>query len=266
MNNMSMTIEKKLVSVILATHNGAAYIKQSIDSVLSQSYDQFELLIINDASTDTTENIVSAIRDTRIRYVANKNRLGLTKSLNKGISLTHGEYAARIDDDDVWCNKDKLALQVLFLKENPAVGLVGTSAEVVSSDMKKMYTLQYPLRDEALRREMLLRNQFIHSSVVMRRAVLEDIGDYDESVLYAQDYELWLRIGSKYKLANIMNICVQLRQRPHSVSSQKRLRQWISFVRSTFRYRKVYPSFYRYLSVYCREFMLNSVRGFRTLS
>ena len=99
---MSITIEKELVSVILATHNGTAYIEQSIDSVLSQSYAKFELLIINDASTDATEEIVLAIGDVRIRYIANEKRLGLTTSLNKGVSLARGEYIARIDDDDVW--------------------------------------------------------------------------------------------------------------------------------------------------------------------
>lgn len=247
-----------LVSVVMATRNGPRFIREAIDSVLRQTYRNFEFIIIDDASSDGGVDVVSSLADDRIRLVINGERLGLTKSLNRGIMRAHGEYLARIDDDDVWIGSDKLERQVAFMRRNEEVGVCGVQHNIVIDERgRELYRLRYETDDRAIRQKMLGRNQFPHASVLVRRAALEEMGLYDEQYRYAQDFELWLRVGLKYKLANLPCVCIKQRVNLRGVTSRKNRQQFFSFVRITYRYRNKYPGFYKNWPVYGSELVMN---------
>lgn len=245
------------VSVVLATYNGRWCIGNAISSVLSQTYKNFELIVVDDASTDETKRRVLAFNDSRIKYIKNSERRGLTKSLNVGLGEVSGKYVARIDDDDVWIDAEKLKKQIAFLEENPLVGVCGTQHIVIDGDGNETCRLFFAVEDEVIRQKMLSNNQFVHSGVCIRKSALDEVGGYDESLRYAQDFELWLRIGKRYELANISDYCVSKKLRGDSVTSRHNLKQVISYVDSASRYRRDYPGFYRNLPIYSREIMIN---------
>ena len=246
-----------LVTVLIATRDGSRFVKEAIGSVLDQTYRHFEFLIIDDASTDEVADIVDGFSDPRIRIVCNERRLGLTKSLNRGIELARGEYIARIDDDDVWADKEKLEKQVSFMGRNERVGVCGTQNIVIDAGGRELYQLHYETGDKAIKRCMLRRNQFPHSGVLIRKLVLDEVKFYDERYRYAQDFELWLRIGLKYELANLGKVYIKQRVNPRGVTSRKNMKQFLSFLKIAYKYRGKYSGFWVNLPIYAREFLLN---------
>lgn len=254
-----VSAENPLVSVVLATHNGRKCIGSAISGVLSQSYRNFELIVIDDASTDETRRRVLVFDDSRIRYIRRDEKQGLTNSLNAGLSEVKGKYVARIDDDDVWIDADKLSKQVALLEANPLVGVCGTQHIVVDEAGNEACHLFFAVEDGQIRQKMLSGNQFVHSGVCIRKSALDEVGGYDESLRYAQDFELWLRIGRKYRLANISDYCVVKKVGKSSVTSRHNLKQAMSYVGSASRYRRDYPGFYRNLPMYGREIMINII-------
>jgi glycosyltransferase involved in cell wall biosynthesis len=241
----------------MATHNGSRFILEALQSVRAQDYHHLEILVVDDASTDATARLVNEIADRRIRLISNEKRLGLTMSLNRGLKEARGEYIARIDDDDVWPDPRKLARQVAFLESHPRAGLVGAHNIVIGVDSRELYRLHYAISDEEIRQRLLQRNQFPHSSVLLRRSALQEAGFYDEQYRYAQDFELWLRLGLRWKLANVPGLFIQQRINPRGVTSRKSLRQFLTFVRIAHAYRHNYPGFWRATPGYGREFFLN---------
>ncbi|MFH1353969.1 MAG: glycosyltransferase [bacterium] len=241
----------------MATRNGSRFVSEAVSSVLKQTYGNFELIVVDDASTDKAVDIVAGFSDQRIRIVRNERRLGLTKSLNRGIRLARGEYIARIDDDDVWVDKDKLVKQVLYMQENDNIGVCGVQNIVIDADGRELYRLYYETENKTIRRHMMERNQFPHSSVLIRKSALDRVGLYDEQYCYAQDFELWLRIGLKYQLANLPDVYIQQRVNPRGVTSKKNMRQFLSFLKIAYQYRNKYPGFWFNLPVYLRELLVN---------
>lgn len=187
----------------MCTYNRAHYIGQAIDSVLSQSFSDWELLIVDDASTDTTEEIVRSYEDSRIVYIKNESNLGITKNRNKALSLAKGEYIAVLDSDDYWIDNAKLEKQVAFLDAHPMYALVGTQMEIVDSAGKKIKKEYFPTMDFLIRILLLLKNMFAHSSVLYRRKEILNLGGYDDTLPIWEDYDLWLKIGRSYKFANL---------------------------------------------------------------
>lgn len=246
-----------LVSIVMATHNGQRHLVEALESIFKQTYDNWELIIIDDASTDGTGELVNKFNSSKIRVVRNDTQLGLTRSLNKGIRAAKGEIIARIDDDDVWTDPNKLTKQVEFLQAHPAVGVCGTQYVVIKDNGEQMLRLQYPCADADLRQKILAANPFVHSGVCIRRQILDRVGVYDESLQYAQDYELWLRLGRTAQLANLPEYCVAKRFGATRISSRRALQQYVSFVRTAAKYRHVHPGFYRNLPIYIREFLIN---------
>lgn len=245
------------MAVIMATHNGSRFIKEAIDSVLRQTYRNFEFIVIDDASSDGGVDVVSSLADDRIRLVSNAEWLGLTKSLNRGIMMAHGEYVARIDDDDVWAGRDKLEKQVSFMRKNEKIGVCGTQNIVIDDRGNELYRLCYETEDGVIKQRMLGRNQFPHSSVLIRKTALDEVGLYDERYRYAQDFELWLRIGTKYELANLPDVHIKQRVNPRGVTSRKNMRQFLAFLKTAYKYRDKYPGFYANWPVYGKEFVMN---------
>lgn len=206
------------ISVVLPVYNGAAYIKAAIDSILAQSYSDFELIIINDGSNDESDAIIRAFTDARISYFQQENR-GLAATLNVAIDIAHGEFIARQDQDDISA-ANRLQVQVDFLRTNPAVGMVGSNAEIWVQGKKTDRLLEHPANDALIHFALLFDNPFVHSSVMIRRSVFGQIGGYseDKSRQPPEDYELWSRIAREFSLANIPENLLAYCEVPNSMS------------------------------------------------
>ncbi len=235
------------VSVILPTFNGARYLSEAIESVLSQTGVEFELLIIDDGSGADTQNVLSKFLDEpRILMIRHETNLGLQCSLNDGLRQAKGKYIARIDDDDAWIGIGKLAEQVQFLEKHPDYVLVGTGVIVTDADGKERSRFFNPETDESIRQMMLKRPPFAHPSVVFRKDVVLGLGGYSEDPmhLYVEDYELWLRLGVKGKLANLPIYALKHRVISTAISEKNRRTQIQRSFVILCAHRYDYPGFY----------------------
>jgi len=187
-------LKKPLVSIIMPVYNEEASIKKAIKTVIDQTYKKFELIVIDDGSTDGTSNIVKTLQklDERIIYLRNEENRGTTYSLNRGLRKASGEYIARIDGDD-WYHPRKLELQVKFLEGRNEYGIVGTFYILVDESGRAV-KVRLPVTHSEIMKRMAYRNAFAHSSIMVRRSVLDMVGYYDERYEYAQDYDLYFRI------------------------------------------------------------------------
>jgi glycosyltransferase involved in cell wall biosynthesis len=234
---------KPVVSIILPVYNGAATIGRAIESVLAQDFSAWELLVIDDGSHDATVACVSKYTDPRISLVSNGENLGIQKTLNKGLALAQGNYIARIDSDDIWTMPQKLSLQVEYMEQNPQCVLVGTFARVVDIHGALLYTYRVPETDTAIRSRILLKNCFVHPSVVFRKDAAHAVGGYSESVetRHLEDWDLWMRLGEQGTFANIAAYAVELTLRPDSLSSQNKHTQFKRALGLVHAYKDVYP-------------------------
>lgn len=232
-----------VVSILLPTHNGSATIKRAVESVLSQTYTNWELLILDDGSTDNTHSLVQDYvrKDTRIHCVQNTTNVRLPKTLNSGLSKACGTYIARIDDDDIWTDPHKLAKQVEFLTSNTDHVLVGTWFNKVTEDGTCIESAQPPTTNTDIRKVILSRNTFGHSTVLFSKEAARICGGYDESLSYTEDYDLWLKLGRIGKLANLNQITTAYLVRPQGMSHKT---SNLSLLRYHFRLIRVYGSDY----------------------
>ncbi|GIV42872.1 MAG: hypothetical protein KatS3mg034_2182 [Vicingaceae bacterium] len=215
-----MSIPK--VSVILPVYNAEKYIEEAIKSILNQKYTDFELIVINDGSTDSSKEIISKIKDERIVYVQNDTNQGLVYTLNKGLSLAKGKYIARMDADDISL-PDRLHLQVNFLEKNHEIGIVGTNIILFGNNCKKK--IVYAKNHEDIFARSLLKAPFCHASCMFRRKVFKDFGIKYEDFLHAEDFMLWLRILKVTKGYNLQQFLYKVRNNQSSVSNQYRSQQ-----------------------------------------
>ena len=216
----------KLVSIILPTYNGGHRISWAIESVINQIYPDWELIVIDDGSTDMTESVVLKFAnvDTRIRYIKNEQNIGIQKSLNRGLREAKGEYIARIDDDDEWVDKNKLQKQIDFLHTSPDHVLVGTGVIIVNENREELFRYLLPETDEKLRAKILGKNYFVHSSVLFRKDKALEFEGYSESkeVIHLEDYDLWLKLGTIGKFANLPLYSTAYMVRADSLSYKNR--------------------------------------------
>lgn len=211
-------IRSPLISVLLPVYNGAEYIEDAIQSILWQTYNDFELIIINDGSYDASGSVIQNYKDPRIRYYEQSNQ-GLAATLNRAVSLARGEYLARQDHDDISLPK-RFEKQVAFLKSHPSHGLVGTWAAILEDVGEIKGVHRHPVENSVLKYELLFDNPFVHSSVMIRKTVFDKIGAYttDKSRQPPEDYELWSRVSREFDVANIPEILLIYREIPTSMS------------------------------------------------
>lgn len=219
------------VTVLLAVCNGEPYLGDAIRSVLGQTFRDFELLVVDDASSDGSPDTLAAFRDPRLRVVRHEENLGLTRSLNHGLALTESEYVARLDADDL-SFPDRLERQVAFLDAHPEVGVVGAQGIPIGVRGRRLSRVAWwhrewrrPCDGAAFDWYRMFDTPFIHSSVMFRRALVRDeLGGYDESFLMSQDAELWMRAARRTRLANLDAPLVAMRIWPSSLTADPRRR------------------------------------------
>ena len=245
-----------MISIIMITYNRGLYIRKAIESVLKQSYKDWELIIIDDCSTDDTAEIIKSINDERIKYFRNEINLGISKSRNRALSLCKGEFVAVLDSDDFWIQNEKLVKQFDFLKSNKNCAVVGTSAVVFDENEQKIRELIVPLGDEKIRKSILIKNPFVHSSVLMVRHVVLECGGYFETMEVGEDYKLWLEIGKKYKMANLRDLTTGYRVHKKNTVSTKimlALKNNIELVKG---YQNDYPNYLFAISRRCFRYFI----------
>ena len=242
------------ISVVLTTRNGAMTVERAVASVRAQSFADWELIVLDDASTDATPGLVAAVQriDPRVRLVRTGEPLGRQRALNAACGVATGEFIAIIDDDDEWTEVGKLSAQVDFLNGHLDVGVVGTWATVVMPGGGGVCTLRPATDDRSIRTRELVTNQFIHSSVLFRRSLYVELGGYGEDDLrrYCEDYDFWLRLGKRAKFANIPAVMVAWQKSPNGHTATKQRDQMASHLKLIGLYGGGYPLLTR-VTAYC---------------
>jgi glycosyltransferase involved in cell wall biosynthesis len=236
----------KLVTIIIPTYNGAKWVKTAIESVLAQSYTNWELILIDDCSGDNTREILKkyVMQNPKIKYIENKVNQGIQKNRNIALAQAHGDYIAEIDQDDEWLDIDKLKKQIGFLDNNKDYVLMGTGVIVIDENGVEIAKYLMPETDEEIRSKILRMNPFIHSSVVYRKDVVKSIGGYTAEKM-SEDHDMWLRIGYLGKFKNLQEYSVKYLFSPSGYNSQDkilRLKQNLLFIKE---HKNFYPNYMR---------------------
>jgi glycosyltransferase involved in cell wall biosynthesis len=209
------------ITVLLSVHNGLPYLEAAVHSILAQSFRDFEFLIVDDASTDGTGDYLRTLTDARIRLIPLTENIGLTAALNLGLREARGEFVARQDADD-WSHPRRLELQAAFLRANARCGAVGSQARLINGSDGSLGKKDFPRAHHGICFAHLFDNALAHAAVTFRRAVVQDIGGYDEAWAASQDYELWSRLSVSQELANLPQRLATLRVLDSSITRQHR--------------------------------------------
>jgi len=221
---------KTLVSILLPVYNGERFLSEAIHSVINQNIQNWELIIINDGSADSSAEIATEFSkmDERIK-VFEKEHSGVAKSLNFGLGKATGLYIARIDSDDIWL-PEKLEYQVNCLNENPGLFLIGSSVIMIDEAglplrEQKGFNNRLTLSSPTIRNRLLRNNLFCHSSVIFRYELINIVGKYHEGFKNSEDYEYWIRAAKKISCEISGRVLVKYRVWTNAVSLKKREQQ-----------------------------------------
>lgn len=217
---MSATPEP--VTVLMAVHNGGRYLRTTIESVLAQTCRAFRFLIIDDASTDETRDIIRAYADPRIELLCLPRNVGQTAALNAGLRHASSPWVARLDADD-YAAPERLAEQMRAVDEDPTLDCVGSFAWLFQDDPHVVEgVLEKPIEDAAIKRQMWRVVPLIHGSLLMRRSAVLAVGGYDERYRYSADWDLYHRWLPRCRAVNLPKRLVGIRRHPHQDSYSRR--------------------------------------------
>ena len=222
MNSTPSADDIPVVTVLMAVRDGAAFLREAIESILRQTFSEFEFAIINDASTDGTRAIIQSYSDPRIFLIDNTTPMGVAASLNRGLDLAKGAYIARMDCDDVSL-PDRLERQVEYLEANHHVCVCGSWAELIDEGGRKLGVQKRPFGKQ-MQQEYWIPSPVVHPSAMIRRSQLGDMR-YDEKLNAAEDYDLWLRLNKVCTIDNIPKILLRYRIHKSSATSRRRTEQ-----------------------------------------
>lgn len=200
------------ISVLLSVYNADRYVSLAIESILNQTFTDFELIIVDDCSSDASWDICEkyAQQDKRIVLLRNKSNLGGCETLNVGLRIAKGRYVARQDNDD-WSYPDRLAKQLNFMEAHPDVGIVGGSMEIMDGSEKVIGKRTYNFTDSTIRKKIFRYSPFSHPLVMVRKSILDTVGYYNCEYAPADDYDLYFRIGEASQFANLSDILLKYR-------------------------------------------------------
>ena len=188
----------------MPVYNAENFLRKAIDSILAQTYKNFEFIIVDDGSTDSSRQIIEVYHDKRIKLLTHKMNKGIVAALNDGIAAARGKYIARMDADDI-SDPTRIEKQKIFLDTNKDVSVVGTFLKIINDQGKQLFTIEPPTRPIAIMQFLRNDSCIAHGSAMMRSSVLQKVGGYSDkkSVEHAEDYDLFVRIAGISKLANI---------------------------------------------------------------
>jgi glycosyltransferase involved in cell wall biosynthesis len=213
-------IENPLVTVLIPVFNAEKYLREAIESILNQTYKNLEILIINDGSTDQSEDIILSYSDDRIRYIKNQQNIKLISTLNLGIKEAKGKYIARMDADDV-SMLNRIEKQVRFLEENPSYILCGSNVKLIKNDQKTDEIIHYHNDSSDIKFALAFYCPFIHPTVLIRKEILVIHNlFYDSMFLHAEDYHLWTKLVDFGDFINLQDELVYYRIHEHQISSE----------------------------------------------
>ena len=198
------------LSIIMPVYNAEAYLREAVESILAQSFTDFELIIVEDGSTDNSREVIEGFNDSRIQVLYNDGNQGIVFTRNRGMAAARGRYIAPFDADDI-AHPEKFAKQIQFLEENPEYGMVGSWVKLIDKSGKEMsedYKLNAP--HEQIPPIMLFRNYFVQSSVLMRREAIPP-GGYEKGFDIGEDYRMWTIIANKWKVWNYPKYLIEYR-------------------------------------------------------
>jgi glycosyltransferase involved in cell wall biosynthesis len=204
----------------MPVYNGEKYLRTAVQSILDQSFSDFELIVVDDGSIDGTARILAELADPRIRYLRNRTYIGVISSRNRGISVACGRFIALMDADDISL-PCRLERQVHYLEAHPETGLLGSWIEFIDGNGKRTGTWRPPTAAALIRWCLLFTNCFAQSSVILRHSVVERVGLYDPEAIYCEDYDLWSRISFETQIVNLPEFLVRYRVHPASISAKK---------------------------------------------
>lgn len=220
-----MEFRPELISVILPAYNASDYIKEAIKSILNQTYINFELIIINDGSTDNTLEIIRAFNDSRIKVINNDINKGIIYCLNRGIEESGGEYIARMDADDISLPQ-RFEKQIEVMKQNPEIVVCGTYINYFGTSKGRFSRSQPKCDNDEIKKSLLIRSAFAHPTVMIRSSILKKNGlKYDEAFRSCEDYKLWIDIANYGTFFNIPQPLLNYRISMNQVSSKYRKEQ-----------------------------------------
>ena len=208
-----------IISIVMSVYNGEKFLNMAVNSILKQTFKNFEFIIINDGSTDKTAQILKQIRnqDKRVTIIEQENK-GLIHSLNTASLLASGKYIARMDCDDI-CSPLRLAKQLFFLEKHPDIGILGAQAVSINENGRQQHKIYIPCTSKAIEWSLHFTNPIIHSVVLMRSEVIRALDYYNYKACHAEDYDLWVRALKITKIANLPDILIQKRFWPGNICS-----------------------------------------------
>ena len=209
------------LTVLMAYHNDAPFIAEAIDSILNQTFGDFEFVMVDDASTDGSRDIVARYADPRIRVLRNATNLRLARSLNRGLEAARGALVARLDANDV-ARADRLQTQVRFMRAHPEFALLGGQCEVIDTRGRRLRraTIAKPVTELGVQWYFLFDSPFIHSTVIFRKSAVDAAGGYDPAFDFApsEDADLWSRLAIDHRMVNLPDVLVSQRYDPSSIT------------------------------------------------
>ncbi len=210
-----------LVTVLMPVCDGERFLREAIESILCQTFSDFEFLIIDDASTDSSRAIINGYDDPRIRLLVNDCNIGVTRTLNRGIQEARGRYLARMDADDISV-PERLEQQLKRFEAHPECAVVTSFASIIDDDSTTIGHMISDFSPPELDRMLQLRNRLVHGAVMMRCDIVRRLGAYDESMRRSQDYDLWLRISDEYPIHTVPELLYAWRQHGDGITSLHR--------------------------------------------
>lgn len=222
-----------VISVLMAAHNAQRWLRLSIDSILNQTLPEFEVVVVDDGSTDGTLEILRdySLRDSRVKILDLPKKVGLARALNLGLSQCRGAFVARMDADDI-AHPRRLEIQLEYLRSHPDIGIVGSQAITIDATGKKQGLVLMPCEPAAVKWHSIISNPFIHPSVMFLRSLLEENEcTYDPELNSAQDYDLWSRLLAAASGANLSRPLLLYRVSDASITSQRRTEQLANHAR-----------------------------------
>lgn len=203
---------KPLISVVMPAHNAQKYLSTAIESILNQTFKKFELIIVNDASTDKTLQIIKSFakKDSRIRIINNKKRLDIAGSLNKGISHAMSNIIARMDADDISL-PNRLEVQYKLINNSKKIAVVGANIVVMDPQEKDISARSYPANSKDLKACFFKYSPFAHPVVMFRKKIFDEVGKYNPKYSPTEDLDLWFRIGRKHEFRSVPQLLLRYR-------------------------------------------------------